>query len=99
MILPADVGTSGAGAAPASAFADVHRVVCAAHCQQGADDIEAERIYARPAAELVQLLRARDASRTDDDALLRDRREKHASTVQCMHGDGRLLRTDDLGDN
>ena len=58
-----------------------------------------EYILARPAGELVQLLRARDASRTDDGALLRDRREKHAGAVQCMRGDGRLVRTDDQGDD
>jgi hypothetical protein len=48
--------------------------------------------------ELVQLLSTRDAPQRDGGALLRGRREGHATSVQCKCRDRCLVHTDDLRD-
>src|SRR5579863_3950695 len=85
VLVPA-TAAAGAVAAPTTELENVYRIVRAAHCQQGADNVEVERVYAsltRATPELVQLLRARDAPHADDGALIRGSRKKRAGAVQC----------------
>ncbi len=77
----------------------MHGVVRGGDAEEGGDEVEVDRVYARLArapAELVELLRAGDAPDADDGALVGRGGEERAGGVDGEEGDGRLVRLDDV---